>query len=97
MGRIVRTRQAREDVLSIWSYIAEEQHALKAADGLIEKFDKTLQALARNPLMGTRQDRYREGLRCFPVGKYIIFYEPVNDGIRVIRVLHGARRLEDYF
>jgi plasmid stabilization system protein ParE len=26
---------------------------------------------------------------------YISFYHPIDDGVEVYRVLHGARRLED--
>ena len=44
--------------------------------------------------MGSQQDRYRSGLRCFPVGNYLIFYNITDDGIEVFRVLHGARHLE---
>ncbi len=31
------------------------------------------------------------GLRSFTVSPYILFYRPVPDGIRLVRVLHGAR------
>jgi plasmid stabilization system protein ParE len=30
-------------------------------------------------------------------GNYLVFYEPMRDGVRVIRVLHGAQRWEDAF
>ena len=45
--------------------------------------------------MGVKQEQYRPGLRCFPVGKYIIFYCVTEDVLEIYRVLHGARRLED--
>ncbi|WP_339736149.1 type II toxin-antitoxin system RelE/ParE family toxin [uncultured Gimesia sp.] len=93
MPRLIRTRQAKEDVLSIWSYIA--QHDTTAADKLVQKINDLLKKLAAHPGMGTLQEQYREGLRCFPIGKYVIFYEQVENGIQVIRILHGARRLED--
>jgi len=32
-----------------------------------------------------------------PVGNYVIFYRPIEDGIVVIRVLHGARDLPELF
>jgi plasmid stabilization system protein ParE len=33
----------------------------------------------------------RRDVRRFHVGNYIIYYEPIPSGIRVLRVLHGAR------
>jgi toxin ParE1/3/4 len=36
-------------------------------------------------------------LRSFPVGSYVIFYRPIEEGIEVIRVLHSARDIEDIF
>jgi toxin ParE1/3/4 len=49
------------------------------------------------PGMGTRYDpdelRYAD-LRYFPVSRfrmYLVFYRPVDGGIEVLRVLHGAR------
>ena len=37
-------------------------------------------------------------LRMFPVGNYLIFYEPVEYGIDVIRVLDSRRNISgDYF
>ena len=93
MPRILRTPQANEDVLAIWSYIAQDN--VTVADELVRRIDEVLQRLAGNPFMGALHEEYRPGLRVLPVGNYIVFYHPVDDGIEVYRVLHGARRLED--
>lgn len=93
MPRILRTRQANEDVLNIWAYIAEQDQG--AADKLVLQINSLLQKLSAHPGLGAKQEQYRKGLRCFPIGSYLIFYEPVEDGIQVIRVLHGARHWED--
>lgn len=94
MPRVIRTSQAREDVLDIWAYIAQDNPV--AADKLLKKVDETIDVLATTPDIGIPQFQYRPGLRCKPVAKrYLIFYEPSNDGIRVLRVLHGARKWED--
>jgi len=36
-------------------------------------------------------------LRSLPVGNYLIFYMPVEDGIVVVRVLHGMRDVDALF
>ena len=94
MSRRVRlTQQAEEDVLEIWDYIARDN--IPAADRLVDRFTEMYERLARSPGMGVRQEQYRPGLRCFPVGKYIVFYTVTDDFVEIYRVLHGARRLED--
>jgi toxin ParE1/3/4 len=36
-------------------------------------------------------------LRSFPVKNYVIFYRPLEDGIEIVRVLHGAQDLPPLF
>jgi len=36
-------------------------------------------------------------LRSFPVGSYVIFYRPMENGVEIVRVLHGARDLPPLF
>ncbi|QDT44528.1 Toxin ParE3 [Gimesia alba] len=93
MPRIIRTRQANEDALSIWAYIAE--HDPNAADQLILRINEMLQKLVVHPGLGSKHDKFRKGLRCFPIGNYLIFYEPIENGIQILRILHGARQWED--
>jgi toxin ParE1/3/4 len=47
--------------------------------------------LAANPHGGPRREDLAPGLRFYPVGNYLIFYRPGDDGIILVRVLHGAR------
>lgn len=47
--------------------------------------------------MGRMREILSAGLRSFPVGRYVIFYRPLQDGIDVVRVLHGTRDLEAVF
>lgn len=93
MARIIRTRQARNDVLDIWEFITTDN--LAAADKLIRQLDEVVRLLAEQPELGSSQDKYRIGLSCMPVGHYLVFYDQVPDAIRILRILHGARRWED--
>lgn len=47
--------------------------------------------------MGRKRDELVPNLRSFPVGNYLIFYRPINQGIEVLRVLHGARDIPSIF
>jgi toxin ParE1/3/4 len=44
--------------------------------------------------MGRKRDELISGLRSFPVGRYLIFYSTLPDGIEAVRVLHSARDLD---
>jgi toxin ParE1/3/4 len=71
---------------------------LAAADRLVDQFDATLKAIASTPLMGRQVEELAPKLRSFPVGNYLIFYRPFEDGIQLIRLLHGAREITpEYF
>lgn len=94
MIRIVRTPLADADLADIWSYIARDN--APAADRLIRQISDAFDLLAANPDLGIRQDDIRPGLRCKPVRRhYLIFYEVAGDLLRILRVLHAARRYED--
>jgi plasmid stabilization system protein ParE len=47
--------------------------------------------------MGEAVDYLRPGLRRWVYGQYLIFFEPRDYGIALIRVLHGARKIDDLF
>jgi toxin ParE1/3/4 len=47
--------------------------------------------------MGRVRDELVPSLRSFPVGKYVIFYRPIENGIEIARILHGARDLPSIF
>jgi toxin ParE1/3/4 len=95
MPRIVRTYPARDDLRQIWLHIAK--HNMTAADRLIDRFERTLYTLARHPHIGESVEQFQAGLRRFTVGNYVLYYEKNRDGIRLVRVLHGARKAEDLF
>lgn len=44
---------------------------------------------ATQPLMGRSRDELALGIRSFAFGRYVVFFEPLPDGIDVVRVLHG--------
>ncbi|MEN6437497.1 MAG: type II toxin-antitoxin system RelE/ParE family toxin [Syntrophobacter sp.] len=95
MPVILKRPRARSDLAEIWDYIADDSEA--RADAFVESIDQEFQLLATRPNMGRVRDELAKGLRSFPVGRYIIFYRPISEGIEVIRVLHGSRDLETVF
>lgn len=95
MAIILKKPLAEADLLDIWNFIANDRW--EKADRLLEKIDSQLKILASNPGMGRKRDSLAPNLRSFPVGNYLIFYRPINEGIEVIRILHGARDIPSLF
>ena len=92
MPLLVKSPRARSDLAEIWEYISEDSDV--RADAFIDAIDKKFRALAERPMMGRAREELASGLRSFPVGRYVIFYRPLEAGIEIIRVLHGARDLD---
>ena len=92
MSELLYRPEAETDLIEIWLYVTEEK--LAAADALIDSINDKCAALAASPLMGRVRDELIPGIRSFPVGNYVIFYQPIEGGIEVARVLHGARDIE---
>lgn len=95
MPRVLKTPAAEQDLTEIGTYIANDNPA--AADRLLETVEGKLRLLAAFPFAGTSREEFAPALRSSPVGNYLIFYESIEDGIEVIRVLHGARNLRRIF
>ena len=95
MAQIFHTPQAGADLVDILDYLG--RHSPAAADRFAEAVEQRCHVLAQFPQMGRSRDELAVGLRSFPVGKYVLFYRPVTDGIEVIRVLHGSRDIPSAF
>ena len=79
--------------MDIWTFIAKDNPT--RADSFLDELEDRMQRLADEPLLGPAREDLGEGLRYFPYGAYLIFYRLRTGGIEIVRVLHGARRLED--
>jgi plasmid stabilization system protein ParE len=40
---------------------------------------------------------FKQACGIFRWGSYVVFYRPEDDGLVVVRVLHGARNIEELF
>jgi toxin ParE1/3/4 len=95
MGLYRLSKEAEQDLEDIWVYLGERNSI--ASDLQIAKILDRFPMLAKFPTMGVSQERWLEGLRSFPVKPYIVFYILIPDGIEILRIIHQARDIEDYF
>jgi toxin ParE1/3/4 len=86
---------AREDLTGIWEYLA--QHNEQTADRITANLLEQCAKLAEHPLMGRAREELVRNMRSFPLGKYLIFYRPRDEGIEVLRIVHGSRDIDTLF
>jgi toxin ParE1/3/4 len=100
-GIVRRTPQAQRDLIDHAYYIAET--SIDASDKFLYAAEEAFRDLAAMPEMGSPREFNNsrlKGLRMWSVPsfrKHLIFYLPQNDGIEVIRVLHGSQDLAVLF
>lgn len=96
MARYRITSQASTDLDAIWLYIAE--HSPVNADRFMGRFYDIFLMLAHSSHIGTSRSDLALHLRMMPMHDYLIFYRPIDDGVEIMRVLHGRRRISrDFF
>jgi toxin ParE1/3/4 len=95
MPIVRRTAQAEEDLIDLWLYIAQENPG--AADRLLDEIEGKCVLLAAHPQLGPARPDIAADCRYFPAGNYLILYCVIPDGIEVVRVVQGSRRLENLF
>ena len=87
---------ARNDLEIIWNYTLDEWGALQAEryfEALITCFDD----LASNPQMGRPRDEVISGMRSFPQGRHIVFYEIDDLGIEIVGIVHQSADVDNHF
>ncbi len=96
MRRVQKTDHAEADIEQIGLWIARNAD-IEAALKWFSDLDEKLRKLAQIPGTGTDQSHLCRGLRSSPFGNYLIFFQPMRGGIRVMRVIHGDRDYRRFF
>jgi toxin ParE1/3/4 len=95
MAHVIRSDQAQRDLDEILDYL--DSQSTQAADRFAVKFEQTCNLHAAHPQIGASAEECATNLRQFTVWNYAVFYRPVEDGIEVIRIIHGARDIPKLF
>ena len=90
------TDQAKQDLRAILDYISYELQEPKVAVNLVRQITKELLSLNQMPMRYRLYDEelwQSQGLRCFPVKNYLIFYYPdeSKSTVYAVRVIYGGR------
>ena len=87
---------AQNDLEVIWDYTLEQwgaQQAERYFESLFTCFDD----LASNPQMGRQREEVLPGMRSFPQGRHIVFYEIDDLGIEIVGIVHQSADVDTYF
>jgi len=93
--RVEVTTEARRELLDHYEYIGRDNPS--AAERFYDAAEATMEFLAEWPGLGRRWESSRtevtnvrlKSIRGFR--NYLIFYSPIENGIRVLHVFHGAQ------
>lgn len=101
MTSIQKRPQVIRDLIELATYIAEDN--MDASDRFLVAAEETFKQLAQTPKMGKRCqfshsnliDVRQQAIKGFR--RYLIFYRLIDSGVEILRVIHGARDIEDIF
>ena len=79
----------------IWLYVAVDN--LQAADNLIDRIIARCLDLVDQPRLGPARPEIAPDARMLVVRDYLVLYRIQDADVQIVRVVHGARRLEGLF
>ncbi len=75
--------------MDIASFIAHDNP--KRALTFVDELESKCAALGGAPGIGTSRPEFGDGICMLPHGRYLIFYREASSGLRIERIIHGAR------
>ncbi len=84
------SENAARDLDEIFVYWANRASP-EAADRVIDKITERFWLLGLHPEAGKRAGDIAPGVKCFPAGRYLIYYRKTRRGIDILHIFHGAR------
>jgi toxin ParE1/3/4 len=84
---------AERDLDEIFLYWATRT-SVSVADRLIDSITDRFWLIGEHPDAGRPSGEMGAGVRCFPAGKYLIYYRKMRRTLDILHVFHGARDQE---
>jgi toxin ParE1/3/4 len=92
MPAVRYTVRARRDLIDIWLELSEVN--LAAADELYNRLEARVEILRRFPQSGPLRPDIAPEARALVELPYLILYRTIPEGVQIVRVLHGARKID---
>jgi len=81
---------AERDLEEIFLYWASRA-SLVTADRVVDRITDRFWLLGEHPDAGKPAGDIAVGVKCFPAGKYLIYYRKTRRGTDILHIFHGAR------
>lgn len=94
MTTLILSPSAKQDLSDIFDYIARDKPI--AAANWVEKIEEKCKLIATVPDFGELRSEYGAGIHSSVIGRYVIFYRAIKDGIEVARVIPGDRDIRSF-
>jgi toxin ParE1/3/4 len=91
LPRLVFSPRAEVDLEEIGDYIARDNPA--RAISFLDEVRARCDRIAATPASYPAREDLAAGLRMAVHGRYLVLFRTNPDGVRIERILHGARRL----
>ena len=90
------SEEAESDLDQIFLYWANRA-GLQVADRIIDNITDRFWLLGEYPDAGRASNEIAPGIRCFPAGKYLIYYRKTSSGTDIVHIFHGAQHQQRAF
>jgi toxin ParE1/3/4 len=87
---------AERDLDEIFVYWANRA-SLETADRVVDRITERFWLLGEHPDAGKPAGDIAAGVKCFPAGKYLIYYRKWRGGTDILHIFHGARNQRSAF
>lgn len=84
------SEDAERDLEEIFIYWAARA-SVNVADQVIDRITERFWLLGEYPDAGTPAPEIAARVKCFPAGKYLIYYRKSRRGVDILHIFHGAR------
>jgi toxin ParE1/3/4 len=89
MPKLVFAPSARADLSDIFDFIARDKPI--AASKWVDTIEEKCELIASTPGFGELRPEYGADIRSRVIGRYVIFYRSIDDGIEIVLVIPGDR------
>ena len=92
--RLIFAPNARTDLTQLLLQ-SRRQWGIRQRNAYKLQIDRALGELTEYPFLGRSRDEISLGLRSYPVGSHLIYYQVQDQAVVILRIIHNRRDIRD--